>query len=66
MDRKNHSEKNPTNQHTSRKILLQQKLNVLYHTTDKRGRRRNMAKRKQKDGNGKMKPVNLWKTDNSE
>ena len=48
------------------KNLLQQKLNKLHHTTDKRGIERNTATCKQKDGNGKMKPDNLRKTDGSE
>ena len=42
-----------TNQHTSREILLQQKLNILHQTTDKRGIEGNKMTRKQKDGSGK-------------
>ena len=60
---------NDSKQPTSKlaaKIFLQQKLNILHHTTYKRGIGRNAAKRKQKEGNEKMKPDNLRKVDGSE
>ena len=47
--------RNETTQQTSilLEILLQQKLNILHHTTDKREIEGNKVTRKQKDGSGK-------------
>ena len=47
------------------KKLLQQKFNIIHHTTNKRAIERNTETPKQMDGNGKMKPDNLRKTDGS-
>ena len=56
--------RNETKQPTStlaEKVLLQQKFNILHHTADKRGRERNTATRKQKDGNGKRNQITCGK-----
>ena len=42
------------------------KLNILHHTTNKRGMGRNKKTRKQRGRKRKMKPDNLRKTDGSE
>ena len=61
--------RNETKQQTS--ILAERnfttpKLNILHHTTNKRGIERNKVTRKQKGRKRKMKPDNLRKTDGSE
>ena len=61
--------RNETKQQTS--ILAEgnsttAKLNILHHTTSKRGIERNKKTRKQRGRKRKMKPGNLRKTDGSE
>ena len=61
--------RNETKQQTS--ILAETnsttaKLNILHHTTNKRGIERNKKTRKQRGRKWKMKPDNLRKTDGSE